>query len=82
MVADLLSHWRTCSNPVAKLYAALNNIPCWYQVKANDLLLDWLISNFEYILNIIVYYRVFTTTTGVCGKSQGQVRSGVSPWHC
>jgi hypothetical protein len=43
VVTDLLSRWRTCSNPVAKLYAALNNIPCWYQVKSNDLLLDWLI---------------------------------------
>jgi hypothetical protein len=43
VVADLLSRWRTCVNPVAKLYAALNNIPCCYQVKANDLLLDRLI---------------------------------------
>jgi hypothetical protein len=27
-VADLLSRWRTCSNPVAKLYTALNDMPC------------------------------------------------------
>jgi hypothetical protein len=43
VVADLLSRWRTCTNPVAKLYVALNDIPCMYQVKPNDLLLDWLI---------------------------------------
>jgi hypothetical protein len=43
VVADLLSRWRTCSNPVAKLYSALYDVPCWYKVSANDLLLDWMI---------------------------------------
>jgi hypothetical protein len=42
-VADLISRWRTCSNPVAKLYSALNDSPCCYKVLPNDLLLDWLI---------------------------------------
>jgi hypothetical protein len=43
VVADLLSRWRLCSNLVAKLYTVLNDAPVWWQVKANDLLLDWLI---------------------------------------
>jgi hypothetical protein len=43
VVADLLSRWRLCANPLAKLYTVLNDAPVWWQVKANDLLLDWLI---------------------------------------
>jgi hypothetical protein len=42
-VADLLLRWRFCVNQVAMLFAVLNDIPSWYQVKSNDLLLDWLI---------------------------------------
>jgi hypothetical protein len=43
VVADLLSCWPLCGNPVAKLYTPLNATPLWWQVRANDLLLDWLI---------------------------------------
>jgi hypothetical protein len=39
--ADILSRWHTITNPMAKLFAALNNIPVWVPVNRAHLMLDW-----------------------------------------
>jgi hypothetical protein len=42
-IADLLSRWHSHRAPVADLYKLLNDQTEWHSVKANNLLLDWII---------------------------------------